>query len=339
LPLPPSALESFEAQQRITLATVAGARRAWAGMGADFTASWRQVGPRLVLLVAAAQIASARNAVEAFPLMLADLEIPADSAGDVDPAALAGTAGDGRDLDSLLYGSVTTAKESVGQGASSDQALSRGQSALDMYVQTALADVAREAGAALLSSRTAVTHYVRMLRPPSCARCAVLAGRRYSWKADFDRHPRCDCTAIPLAESVSGDPTVDVLSAIKAGQVTGLNRADLSAILSSGADPNQVINAKRGMATAVIGGSSVRTTLEGITKQGYANAVRREIKAQRAELTPYRSFAGNRAPRLTVWEIFRISDDRDEINRLLAANGYLVPGRGQRIADVARRAV
>jgi predicted RNase H-like HicB family nuclease len=339
VPLPPSALESFEQQQRITLAAVAGARRAWSGMGRDFTASWRQVGPRLVLLVTAAQLASARNAAAAFPAMIADLDLPPETAGDVDPTAFAGTAADGRELDGLLYSSVTTAKEAAGQGAAPEQALERGQSALDMYVQTTLADIAREVGAAALSSHTGVTHYVRMLRPPSCPRCAVLAGRVYSWRADFDRHERCDCTAIPQAESVAGDATVDVLSAIKAGQVTGLNKADLASILDHGADPNQVINAKRGMSTAVIGGRSARVTLEGITKQGYANQVRREIKAQRTELTPWRSFAGNRAPRLTVWEIFRVSDDRDEINRLLITNGYITPGRGEGIADVARRAV
>jgi hypothetical protein len=189
LPLPPSALESFEAQQRITLATVAGARRAWAGMGADFTAGWRTVGPRLVLLVTAAQLASARNSADALPAMVNELDLADETAGDVRPEALAGVASDGRDLDSMLYGSVTTAKEAAGSGASTQQALERGRSALDMYVETLLADAARSAAAVSLAAHTGVTGYVRVASPPCCARCGLLSGRWYRWSAGFARHP------------------------------------------------------------------------------------------------------------------------------------------------------
>jgi predicted RNase H-like HicB family nuclease len=344
MPLPQSAVDAFEQQQRITLLTVAGARRVWSGMGLDFTASWRVLGPRIWALVAAGQLASARNAAESVPSMVSELGLPGESAGEVAPEALAGTAGDGRDLDGLLYGSVATVNTAVGQGASQQEALEQGQSALDMYVRTALADVAREAAAAAIASHTGVTRYVRMLRPPSCARCAVLAGRTYSWKADFNRHPRCDCVAIPASEATADDMRLDTLGAIKAGQVTGLNRAEVEAITRQGADPFAVINAKRGMTTANIGGRKVRTTLEGTTRRGYANQVRKEIAANRAGLTSWTEYValqGGRVPkmpRLTVWQIYRLSDDRDEVNRLLAANGYLRPGAGQAVRDVARRA-
>lgn len=41
--------------------------------------------------------------------------------------------------------------------------------------------------------------YVRRLTTPSCSRCAILAGRIYHVD-DFARHPRCDCTHVPLAD-------------------------------------------------------------------------------------------------------------------------------------------
>src|SRR5690606_23965723 len=42
--------------------------------------------------------------------------------------------------------------------------------------------------------------YVRMLTPPSCSRCTVLAGRWYRKNAGFARHPGC----FPAGAMVSG---------------------------------------------------------------------------------------------------------------------------------------
>src|SRR5690348_18342012 len=36
-----------------------------------------------------------------------------------------------------------------------------------------------------------------LLNPPSCQRCAILAGRWYRWSQGFLRHPRCDCVNLP----------------------------------------------------------------------------------------------------------------------------------------------
>jgi hypothetical protein len=337
LPLPNAAVQSFDQQQRITAAAVAGARRAWSGMAGDWTRSWASVGGRLVLLATAAQLAIAREAADSFPVMVAELGLPTENAGVAIPEAVAGTAGDGRDLEGLLYGSVVTAREAGVSGATTEQALAAGGSALDMYMTTLMADAAREIGSAALASYRGVFGYIRMLRPPSCARCAVLAGKWFGWDAGFQRHESCDCKHVPCGNEQAADLVSDPLQAIRDGQVTGLSKAQRTAILDDGAD------ASRGMRTADIGGRTVQITTEGTTKHGYANLVRKEIAANRAGLTSWAEFAtqGGRSvkmPRLTVGEIYRISSDREDVIRLLHANGYVRPARGEPVADVARRA-
>jgi hypothetical protein len=188
LPLPESAVAHVERQATITAATVAGARRTWAQMGRDFDASWRSLGPRLILLLSAAQLAAARDSVDAFAEMVAELDLPTETAGEVRPEALSGTASDGRDLEGMLYGSVTTAKEATARGAAAEQALAGGGSALDMYVETLLADAARGAATVSLAAHTTVTGYVRVATPPCCARCGILSGRWYRWSSGFQRH-------------------------------------------------------------------------------------------------------------------------------------------------------
>jgi hypothetical protein len=42
--------------------------------------------------------------------------------------------------------------------------------------------------------------YIRLLTPPSCARCVILAGRFYRWSDGFKRHPNC----FPAGTIVSG---------------------------------------------------------------------------------------------------------------------------------------
>jgi hypothetical protein len=298
MPLPPSLLESREVQQRLTLAATLGARRAWAGMGRDFTASWRTVGARLVLLVSAAQLASARSSAELFAASVAEMGLPTETAGEVRAEALAGLASDGRSLDGLLYSSVTTAKTAAGSGAAPDVALQRGGAALEMYVQTLVADAARAAAAVSLTAHTGISGYVRVANAPCCSRCAVLAGRFYRYSRGFQRHPRCDC-GMQAAEAPAGDiPSPQDL--FRRGQITDLSKGETAA-LKQGADFSQVVNARRGTS-----GLKGLTTTEG-TSRGQA-AVR--LRGRQ---------------RLTPDGILRIAgDDRELALSLLEANGYLV---------------
>jgi len=254
-------------------------------MGQDFDASWATIGPRLLVLTSAAQLGAARNGVAYVPAALSEVGQDVAESGVTNPRAFAGFASDGRPLGSLLEGAKVRAKES--------QSLEVGGRWLDMVVQTQIADASRGAASVAIAARTKVG-YVRMVNPPCCSRCAVLAGKFFRYNQGFQRHPRCDCTHVPTTQGDFGrftsDPPID--------QIKGLSDAERKAI-SEGADLGQVVNARRG--------ASGMTTSEGTTKRGLA-----------------RERLGKGRQRLTPDAIYRLSSTRDEALRLLERNGYLL---------------
>lgn len=297
---PQATLDHYRDQQRLTVATLASARRLWRRMGGDFDQSWRTVGRDLLILTEAAQLGAIRQGIDYLPAVLGETGQVDDPAGDVIPQALAGEAPDGRTLEGLLYGAVTEAKTAAAT-VPAGQALTRGGLWLDMALQTLVADAARTAVGVGIAARPQITGYVRMLNTPSCARCVVLAGKWFQWNTGFLRHPRCDCRHIPSSEDRAGDYRTDPRAAVEAGQVRGLSGADRQAI-SDGADVGQVVNASRGMVTADPQGRRVKATTEG-------------AKAQRAR-------TGSRV-RLRPDAIYREAANRADAIRMLKQFGYL----------------
>ena len=97
-------------------------------------------------------------------------------------------------------------------------------------------------------ARTQITGYVRMLTPPSCARCVMLAGRWYRWNYGFERHPGCDCVHIPASEYVAGDIRVDPKAYFDSldkwdWDDLHINSKDRAAI-EAGANPITVLNTR-----------------------------------------------------------------------------------------------
>jgi hypothetical protein len=260
--LPQATADFYRGQQRQAVATMGLTRREWARMGTDFDRSWIDVRPRLLLLAGSAQLGSARAGAAYVPKVLAETGQVDDAAGLVNASAFAGVASDGRPLDTLLYGAVTQAKSAVGAGASASDALQSGGTWLDMVVRSLIADAGRMATSAGIAARPRVGGYVRMLNPPSCNRCAVLAGKWFRYNQGFRRHPRCDCVHIPSSENIAGDLRTDTTALFDRGLITGLTPAQSQAI-SEGADIAKVVNATRGMSAAVqVAGG--RLTPEGI---------------------------------------------------------------------------
>lgn len=211
---------------------------------ADFDGSWqRSVGPQVVAFAAGAQLAAAQAATAYVPAILGETGQPDEPLARVRPQAFAGVASDGRPLDTLLEGSVRHAKAQVALGVAADGALSYGLRWLEGALQTVATDAARDAVAAEVMVRERMG-WVRAVNPPCCSRCAVLAGRWYSWKADFARHPRCDCFAIPSLENRAGDFTTDTRLLVDRGMVTDLTRAQRQR-LNEGADLSRVLNESR----------------------------------------------------------------------------------------------
>lgn len=321
--IPEATAGHYARQQRLTAAALTGARSSWAKINPNsLDRSWALVGPRILVTTTAIQRAAALDAVAYVPRVLAELDIDSPPAGRVGVGPLLGVSSDGRALSTLLREPIVRTKALIGQGASTSEALAGGLAMLERIVATQVPDAARAAAGIGIAARPQVG-YVRMLNPPSCSRCAVLAGKFFRYNQGFQRHPRCDCRHIPCTENVAGDLTTDPRKAIEAGQVNGLSSADTRAILDDHADVGQVINARRGMTAA-------GTTTEGTTRRGFAG---KRLGAQagaraRAAGTRFGNATAVRArsaPRLMPERIYELAgDDRDRAIDLLRRNGYLI---------------
>lgn len=128
------------------------------------------------------------------------------------------------------------------------------ETAFAQLVQTFVRDADRTARAVDAATRPAVTAHVRYLRPPSCSRCAILAGRVYRFSEGFQRHPQCDCGMMPTNEAAGRHLVTNPQAAFRRGQIQGLSKADADAV-NAGADLGQVVNVRRKAAGLTVGSS------------------------------------------------------------------------------------
>jgi hypothetical protein len=152
--------------------------------------------------------------------------------------------------------------------------------------------------------------WIRVLTPPSCGRCAILAGKWYGWNEGFARHDNCDCRHVPALEADSGDIVTDPRAYFESlsteDQDRFFGRANAQAI-RDGADVSQVVNSTTaGVYTA----DGRQYTTAGTTRRGSYG----------------RSGTGrSRVKRMTPLQIYREAGvDREEARRLLSRFGYLV---------------
>jgi hypothetical protein len=302
----PSATPAELARQRqiqqAALARVAAgaADEAWLGVDpGDIARSWGRLLERPLATTTGAQLLSAQTAEEYVSTVLAAEGAELEAAGTVVPRVFAGVASDGRSLSTLLYEPAIRTLEALQQGAGVERALGAGRLSLDMIVRTQVADAGRAATGTAIAARGG--GYTRQLSPPSCSRCVILAGKWFRWNEGFDRHPRCDCVHVPSSQGfsrglkVSARGYFDTLSV--AEQDRTFTRAGAQAI-RDGADPAQVVNARRGMQVA--GGRLVTT--ESTSRSGVA---------RRGRLMPEQIYADAHG-------------DRDLAVRLLRQHGYLI---------------
>ena len=308
MPLPQAALDHYRSGQQLSVVTIANARRLWQSMGGDFNAGWELIRPRLVQLLTSAQISAAAAAEPYVVEALAQTGQTASRVGAVNPFGLAGVAADGRPLPTLLDGALVATKRAVGSGATVPDALALGGRWLDMAVHTAVRDADRAATSVAITARPEIQGYVRMVNPPACSRCIILAGRWYRYNAGFDRHNRCDCGAIPSSENLAGDILTDpkvIFASLSTEQQDSIFTAAGAKAIRDGADMNQVVNARRGLTVA----GSRLTTTEGTTKRGFAGK---------------RMQANGQTVRLMPEAIAEIARDRTEAIELLRSNGFLI---------------
>jgi len=294
--IPQAAQEQYLTQARIAGLTASSVKRLWRRLGADFTSDWARVGPQVVSVVERGRAAAVVAALPYTAAVLAETGQDAPPTGELNAARFTATAPDGKRVPLALEGSIITARQTVGKGGTVQEALGAGGDRLTRDVLTMLADTRRQVFHADIIQRPKVGGYARMLNPPSCSRCIMLAGKWYAWNKGFLRHPRCDCIHIPASESVAGDFRIDPAdyfnSLSKAEQDATFTKSGARAI-RDGADMNRVENVRlRGLGTA---------------------------KANRRYGTP---------SRLTVDDIYRVAGSRTNAIRLLEQEGYILPTFG-----------
>jgi hypothetical protein len=243
----------YRQQQQIAAATVAGAGKLWRRVTDDFR-SFEDVRRPMLELVQTGRLAAATSSVEYTPRVLAETNQVAVPAGFIAPAAFVRSAPDGRDMGSLLDETVVKARVSVAGGATSVAARESAGVWLTGMLLTVMADTGRSVVGADIAQRPTLTGYVRMLNPPSCERCVILAGKWFRWNDGFLRHPRCDCRHIPASENIAGDLTTDPYAYFNSlsadAQTKTFGRIEARAIRDGG-DIFRVVNLKnRGLATA-----------------------------------------------------------------------------------------
>ncbi|WP_327385665.1 VG15 protein [Streptomyces sp. NBC_01207] len=281
-----------------------------------------ETGRQILAAVIAGQLTAAQGA-QAFVTgsMLAQGAAIAP-AGSVNPGALAGLASDARPLATLLQLPAITTAQSLALGESAEIAALRGLTQMATMVGTQVTDTARAATTVAMTAERSCVSYVRVVHLPACARCILLSGRQYSHSTGFKRHPRCDCGMQPMsdAEWKQTDSPTDLFKRMSPEeQHKRLGAAGVKA-LEAGADLGQVVNARRGLATAVTGRGPLAVTTEGVTKRGIgAQAMRAEFQK-----IPGQKYMRSKEARLMPETILKLAgSDREHQIAMLKKHGYI----------------
>lgn len=245
--LPDAAVAFYQQGQKLSAVAVLEMRRLWRRMSLDdIDAAWGGIRSGTVTTLAALEVAAARGGGAYVADVLAEQGMDAPAVATVQPLAFA-RGSSGLPLTDVLDTVPAAVKRAIGDGFR-EQALDRGLGLLEGIAETQVADAARLATTAGFVSRPDVQVWTRVLNPPSCGRCALLAGRQYKWNASFQRHPRCDCRALPATVAANDgrlfDPRAYFDSLDAAGQDKHFGKG-VAARIRSGDDIYKAVNASR----------------------------------------------------------------------------------------------
>jgi len=297
-----TAQQHYDTQRRFGVIAAQRVGKLWAQVGSDFDV-WGGLVARAAAITAVSQAAAAITSAAYVPASLAETGTDAAPVGAIDTTGFAGLNMYGVPLSSALGGASTYAKSMVGGGMTVTQALQSTNLWLKSQVMTAVSDTGRSVVGADIAQRPAISGYIRMLNPPSCARCAILAGKFYRWNSGFQRHRNCDCVNVPVrnqahaeAEGFLSDPYAHFNSLSKAEQDSIYGAVQAQAI-RDGADIYRVVN------VAGVPGSVGRGLSSGTSWQA------------RRYGTP---------AKMTIQDIYAAAgDDRVKAVELMARNGYI----------------
>jgi hypothetical protein len=313
-------------QQRTVRHAANRAQQLWRRMQtSDLDSSWAALSSSLIATVTAGQQQAAAPAQSYVDTVVrADGGAP-DPAGSVRTSAFVGVAADGRPLKSLLYQPVIETRWRLLSGQSGPDALDGALAMLLQEIETEVADAGRAADGVSIASDRTVTGYVRVLSPPSCSRCTILAGRVYGSAVAFQRHPHCDCVHLPTTRYRSS-PLMDpgeYFHSLSAAEQNRIFTVAGAQAIRDGADISSVVNARRGMYTANAYGRGLQATREGTTRRGAFYRQERQRAIERGLIPSSGRGFRLRTPRLLPEEIYRLAESRDEVIAMLRRFGYL----------------
>ena len=313
--VPDAAVGQYGDMQDLQVRAVVRGRRAWTQLDPrHLSASWREQLSLLVASITEIQGDATLAATAYGADVLADSDDYVGPTAFADPRAFVGVLDDGGDLASALYMPIIDTKRALAGGAPMAAALATGRGRLDRLVAGTVRDAARGVASVDIASRPTVG-YTRMLNPPSCSRCAILAGKWFRWNEGFDRHPNCDCIHVPAknqhamsGEGLLADP-YEYFGSLSPEEQTRIFGKSEARAVRDGADIYQVVNARRGMTrVGARRGRRPRITHEGTSRFGTFGS-RRTGRARR-----------------TVDEIYRTAGTRSRALRMLEDDGYILPG-------------
>jgi len=325
--------------KRSSAAVVSEGRRLWRGVDPGrIIASWQDVLPRLLTLFAGVQLLAAQTAEAYTDAALGQQDITKPIEGLLNPWALVGVASDGRPLPTLLLQPALQTVRALAEGTSQSRAMQVGYTHLEMLTRTQVADAFRAADSVASTTRK-VTTYVRVLTPPSCSRCVILAGDDRAWSTAFRRHPGCDCISMPTTRTRGyehrTDPKDYFQSLSREEQDRAFTIAGAQAI-RDGADIASVVNARRkaaGLTGAVSNRARTRARGIGLDADEFLQTGRGRLRTVNVlgqdtfitlEGRPVRLPGGGSAPRMMPESIYQIARDQAHAIRLLRRHGYIV---------------
>lgn len=239
------------AQHRAFLAALAAltgvrVRRLWRDrldLG-DVYGSWWAALPAVRMLLWAAVTAAVQQAEPYVAGMVSDAGEQSDPVGRVQVQPFL----DGVTVPRLAVAAARMLRR-IGDGDSPQRAAGVGEWLAGAMARDIVADAGRDADLVALAAEPAVTGYVRVVNPPVCGRCAILAGRVYR-VSEFLRHPQCDCGMRPVVRGQQPPRTFDPgsyfasLAEPDQNRLFGAAQADA---IRGGADVTRAVNAAGSM--------------------------------------------------------------------------------------------
>ena len=278
----------------------------WDALGPS---GFREESLQVAGLVAAGQLAAASQSGEYVSAATAAQGVR--TANVIVPRAFAGVAADGRSLESLVNVPVSQTWDLLKAGVDYRAAEASGKASLTQIVSNEVKQAGSDATTVAMVGEPEVRSWIRVTHRPSCPRCIVLAGKTYGWKADFDRHPGCDCDAVPNTGDIDADewvtdPDEYFNSLSEPEQDTFLGKKDAKAVRDDDADMTSLINTRRSKKSGLSGfGGTTKRVDKSIRRAGQKTAARQS--SVELQISQLQSRGGN------AWSELRLAELRREL--------------------------